>query len=428
MLRRLLVIGALILAGEAIFALPFHVPRFFRAPVLDVFGLSNADLGDVFAVYGIAAMLAYFPGGAIADRFAPRRLMAFSLAATAAGGLYLATIPDVAGLSVLFAYWGVTTILLFWAAMIRATREWGGDSSQGRAFGLLDGGRGLVAAGFASVAVAIFSALLPDANAAREPALVRVIYCYTALTAFAAFVTYVVIPDGGPPAARHSARMTAHMGAVLKDRIVWAQALIVVCAYCGYKGLDNVALYAVEVLGMSDVDAARFTATCAYLRPVGAIAAGLLADRTRTSAVVVVLFATLVVTHAWLGLASPIPGAVDALVFANIIVGFAAVFGLRGVYFALLGETQTPNEVTGTAVGLISLVGYTPDVFFAAIGGRLLDASPGITGHQHYFLFLTAIMAVGLTATAVLVVLTRRRSAARATAPVQALSSEGSGV
>ena len=52
-------------------------------------------------------------------------------------------------MSVLYAYWGVTTILLFWAAMIRATREWGGASQQGRAFGILDGGRGAVAAGIA---------------------------------------------------------------------------------------------------------------------------------------------------------------------------------------------------------------------------------------------------------------------------------------
>ena len=43
-------------------------------------------------------------------------------------------------------FFGVTTILFFWAALIRATRDWGGNNAQGRAFGLLDGGRGLLAA------------------------------------------------------------------------------------------------------------------------------------------------------------------------------------------------------------------------------------------------------------------------------------------
>ena len=200
MSHRFLVMFSLILAGEAIFSLPFHVARFFRATMLDVFAFSNANLGDVFAVYGITAMLAYFPGGAIADRFSARKLLAVSLIATAAGGLYMATIPGFLGMSCLFAYWGVTTILLFWAAMIRATREWGGEMAQGRAFGILDGGRGLVAAGLASIAVVIFSQLFVDGintndSGSRETALSSVIYFYTAITFLAALVTWLLVPE-----------------------------------------------------------------------------------------------------------------------------------------------------------------------------------------------------------------------------------------
>ncbi len=154
---RFLAMFALVLAGEMIFALPFHVPRYFRASMLASFDLSNAALGDVFAVYGVTAMLAYFPGGALADRLPARGLLVTSLLATALGGVYLATLPGRAGLALLYGYWGVTTILLFWAAMIRTTREWGGQSAQGRAFGILDGGRGLAAAAFATLGVWCFS-------------------------------------------------------------------------------------------------------------------------------------------------------------------------------------------------------------------------------------------------------------------------------
>ena len=58
---RLLVLGTLIVIGEAIFGLPFHIPRYFRATTLEVFSLSNTQLGDLFAVYGVTATLAYFP-------------------------------------------------------------------------------------------------------------------------------------------------------------------------------------------------------------------------------------------------------------------------------------------------------------------------------------------------------------------------------
>ena len=61
------IILVLILSGEIIFGLPFHTLRFFRASFLETFALSNAQLGDTFAVYCVMAMLAYFPGGALAD-------------------------------------------------------------------------------------------------------------------------------------------------------------------------------------------------------------------------------------------------------------------------------------------------------------------------------------------------------------------------
>ena len=84
--HRILYMLGLILAGEAVYALPFHVTRFFRPTVLEVFGLSNTELGTAQAVYGIVAMLAYFPGGPLADRFPARKLLALSLWSTAAGG------------------------------------------------------------------------------------------------------------------------------------------------------------------------------------------------------------------------------------------------------------------------------------------------------------------------------------------------------
>ena len=71
-LDRAMFIGCLIVAGEAVFSLPFHVARFFRPTVLQVFGFTNTELGAVQAVYGVVAMLAYFPGGLLADRFSPR--------------------------------------------------------------------------------------------------------------------------------------------------------------------------------------------------------------------------------------------------------------------------------------------------------------------------------------------------------------------
>ncbi len=75
---------------------------------------------------------------------------------------------------------------------------------------------------------------------------------------------------------------------------------------------------------------------------------------------------------------------------------FIVVYALRGIYFALLEENRTPKFLTGAAVGMVSLVGYTPDAFFGPVTGRILDANPGIVGHQNYFMFLASVAATGI--------------------------------
>ena len=391
---------ALVLAGEIIFGLPFHTTRFFRPTFLEVFGFSNTQMGDVFAVYGVTAMLSYFPGGVIADRYSPRLLMALSLFATAAGGVYMATFPDEFQMALLFGFWGVTTILLFWAAMIRATRDWGGDLSQGKAFGILEGGRGLVAASFAVLAVAVLSTYMPAevemASASqRREGFRMVILLYSAAAAVTGCLVWLVIPKSLTPGSSKRSNPLLGMMVVLRRPIVWAQAAIIVCAYCAFKGTDNYSLYAVQVLGMDEVAAARFIAYAAYLRPVGAVVAGIVADRFVSSRIIAISFFVLAMSYAFLAVAVPSSAWLN-LMYANILISYFAVFALRGIYFALLHETRTPKHLTGATVGLVSLVGYTPDIFFAPIAGRILDADPGLLGHQHYFMFLGGIALTGI--------------------------------
>jgi sugar phosphate permease len=396
---RLLYITALVIAGEMVFSLPFHTARFFRPTLLDVFGFSNTQLGDLFAVYGITAMLSYFPGGPLADRFSARSLIAASLVATACGGLYMATIPGAAQMAVLYGFWGITSIFLLWGALIRATREWGGQSAQGTAFGILDAGRGLVAALVAALAVVILAGYLPDdatlaTDAARRAGLQAVILLYSAATLAAGLLAWFVIP---PPAANNTVWKSplAGVGLVLRRPVIWAQAGVIVCAYCCYKGLDNYSLYAVQVLGMDEIESARLASYGAYVRPVAALTAGLVADRFDATRALGILFVMLTVVYLLLSFLMPgIDG--TAVIYANLVISFFAVFALRGIYFALLEETATPRHITGAAVGVISFIGFTPEIFFASIAGRILDATPGAGGHHDYFRFLAMIAALGV--------------------------------
>jgi len=396
----------LILAGEAVYLLPFAITRFFRPTVLEVFGLSNTELGTAMAVYGVVAMIAYFPGGPLADRFSARKLLALSLWTTAAGGMYMATLPDYAGSAVLWGFFGVTTILLFWAALIRATRDWGGTDEQGRAFGLLDSGRGLLAAVMVSLGTWLFAWSFPDGYQAasfaeRRDALVTIIHGYTLATFLAGVCVWFFIPENPPGrGARWDPRTESlrhHLGRALRLPAVWLTAVIVVCAYVAYKGFDNYGLYAVQAFGWDEVESARLTSWGAWVRPFAALGFGLLGDRFLVSRMTVVCFGLLLVCQLTFALLTPAPGLGWVLV-GNVLLASTAIFGLRALYYAVLEEAEVPRTITGTAVGIVSVVGYTPDIFVNRFGGVILDASPGLAGHQNYFWFLAAFAALGLLA------------------------------
>lgn len=380
----------LLIAGEAIFALPFHLPRFFRPQLMEALNLSNTTLGDAFALYGVVAMLAYFPGGLLADRYPARVLLATALWATALGGMLLASFPPTGVLGLLYAFWGLTTILLCWAALLRATREWGGPLAQGRAFGLLEAGRGLVAAILANLAVFVLARAA--AAGLADAAALRVVVLFYSTTVFAAgALCWRMLPAATLTHAPHSTRVSPWT--LLKAPALGWHAALLVCAYCGYKSLDYATLYLDAALAVGADEASRLFSISAWLRPVAALAAGYLADRVGVSRMVSALFA--VGALAALGLAAGVATGLAWLMVQFVLV-VLVVCGLRGIYFALLEEMRLPQTLTGTAIGFVSVIGYLPDVFFAPLAGRILDAAPGLPGFNRLYALLTALFVVGL--------------------------------
>jgi nitrate/nitrite transporter NarK len=304
-------------------------------------------------------------------------------------------------MAVLYGYFGVTTIFLLWGALIRATREWGGDASQGVAFGTLEGGRGLIAALVAVTGVALLAIFMPEdaslaTDAERRAGFRSVILLYSAVALGAGLLVWFVVPDSD---AKSLSARNPFLGMleVLHRPLIWAQAAIVISAYCLLKGTDYYSLYAQQAFGIDEVDAARLAAYGAYVRVFAALAAGFIADRVGAARSGLVAFAVLAVT--FLALSAIFPELVGmSVIIVTAAITLCAVFALRAVYFALLEETRTPRHLTGAAVGLVSVVGFTPDIFFAPIAGRILDADPGIEGHMNLFVLLAAIAAAGIGA------------------------------
>lgn len=390
-----------ILAGESVFILPFVLARVFRPTVLEVFELTNLELGLCYSVYGIVAMLSYPFGGPLADKFPPRKLIAIALWMTALGGFIYAGFPSLMTLQVLYGYWGFTTIFLFWAPMIKATRVWGGTDSQGKAFGFLDGGRGLVGALFGTLGVLVFSLFITSEIAeattteSREAFKYVILVCSGIVILVGILVWLFLKLDRTLVTKITLEKITlSQIKDVLRLPSVWLLMIIILSGYVGYKITDVFSLYATDVMLYDQVQSAQVGTFLLYVRPIIGIFIGILADRSRITLLLFISFVVSLV-GALMFASGLITESITLLFFVSIFIVAAGVYGIRSLYFAVMQRGQIPLVLTGTAVGIISLIGYTPDIFVGPSMGYLLDNSPGIQGHQHVFWMLALFSLIG---------------------------------
>jgi sugar phosphate permease len=418
-LQRVFSMSVLVFAGESIYMLPY-LRRTFQTSMESLFEVSSTELGFLNGMFGLLAMLCYFPGGWVADQVSSRKLMTFSLISTGLLGWYMTTFPDYVELLILHGLWGITTILTFWAALVKATRNWGNADNQGATFGLLDGGRGLTAALLASVAVGIFEAQ----GGGRSPEGLRyVIYFYALASMVAGVAAWFILPkqdleeDPAKAIPTETGQLSTSMGrikAVLRLPQVWLMAAIVLAAYWLYVTSFDFPAFAEKTYDQTKVFGAKLGTFRDWLRPLAALGAGLLADRLRVTRVIAGCFAILAISYAALALV-PTDSSGIWLLWIEVTAVAICVFALRGVYYALLEESGIPMLLTGTTVGVMSVLGYLPEIYSYPLIGWFVDYYQADPGYHYYFGIMVGVALLGLVAT-----LLMRRVVARQTDVVEA--------
>ena len=394
----------LIFAGEAIFLLPFILMRVFKPVIREAFLISDAQTGEAQALYGITAVLSYFFGGFIADKWEARKLLSFSLMLTAVGGFWMTLIPSIFTLKMLYAFWGVSTILFFWASLIKATRQWGNEHNQGLSFGLLDGGRGFFAATIALSGAGILTYFFPQKGIEitfenKVETLQYIIGSITFIVFLVALLVWTVLPkEEVKSESRQEFQFNFKKAfSLMKEKKVIYHSLIIFCAYCAYKLTGVYGTYAKDVWKYSLEEATYFAVSIQFLRPLAAISIGWIADKFIPSKLIVPAFSILILASTILGFGflNHQPIFMSSTVFIFMALG---TYALRGLYFAIIEETKTPIQLTGTLVGIISVVGFTPDIFMSLFNGYMLGENPTIIEYQHLFTTFTIIPIVGLLA------------------------------
>jgi sugar phosphate permease len=398
----------------------------FEISVLEALRISASDLGELYALLGFVFSVAYIPSGRLADLYQPRLLMSFALAAVGLLGLWFSTFPSLFELRLIFLGWGLAGGLCFWSSLIKAVNMLADSSEQGRFFGILDGGRGLVEAVLASIAVLMFRELSEPTDAATLR-LLPVIYMYSIAALVFAVMVFLYVEDNPEHVAatrRPAAGEPTQPGTLLGDlktlaRIpeLWLLAVVMMIGQQLFWVTYSISAFLQVNLGLTALAAGSVTLTKLWMRPIGGITIGFLGDRYSKELLL-----------AWLlGLAStsliaicflPLAGNMPAIIGIVLVIGYLT-YAIKGLYWSLLDLCPVPRRIVGLAIGLVSFIGYMPDVLLPLYDGFLSRHYPRDVSFQIYF---TSIAACGYLGAALCVVFWRRSQRNKAAAAAAAVA------
>lgn len=403
--RKWIILAILAMAGGIIYELPYLRYTYYK-PLIEGLGLTNAEFGASMSMYGIIAMIFYLPGGWLADRFSHRKLIAFSLVGTGLGGFYLSTWPSYMGTMVLFGFWGITTILTFWATMLKAVSMLGDESEQGRLFSFCEGGRGIVTSVVALSTLALFNSL-----GGLTENFSYILWVYATVCILVGIAAWFFMADNKTE-EKVSANVLKDILIIIKMPITWILAVVIFSIYTTYTSSSYLTPYMTDVFGLSAVAAGVVATLRSHIfRPVAGAFAGSISKKVGSS--IPVMQGVILVAVACLLVMLLVPVS-NALVFlisgVTVLIGFL-IFMLRGLYFAPVGEAGTPVSLLGAAVGLISTIAFASDTFNFVLLGNILDKNPGVAGYKIIFMYMIGLFVVAFLGLMVLTKVVKKAKA-----------------
>ena len=320
-------------------------------------------------------------------------LLTVSLVGTGLGGflhLLPLTFPMLVGL---YAFWGFTSLFAFWPACVKAVRVLSSPEDKGKSFGWFEGGRGVTAAVMAPLAVVAFRIGLSASNMDDKMGMRYVIIFYSVLTVLSGLLVFWKMRDEST--IEKSERITFRdLGKVLKMPAIWIIGLVTFCNYVFTLSLYYFTPYGTSILGMSVTFGAILAACKRFLCPVSNVGGGYLADKVGTSSLLFTSFIAMAVgTVAILFLPQATASVLPFVILFLVIYFFYNVN--YALTWAMMDEGKIPERYSGTAAGIISTVGYLPEIFCSLLAGVLIDGYPGVTGYRYYFSFLIVMLLLG---------------------------------
>jgi len=159
---------------------------------------------------------------------------------------------------------------------------------------------------------------------------------------------------------------------------------------------------------MTGVAVGYITVAKLWTRPLGAVTAGFIGDRFNREKTLAALMLAGTALVALL-IAMPTSAGVSSMLVLVMMIGLMT-YAIRGIFWSTLDGCNIPARIKGLAIGVMSLIGYSPDIYLPLLNGLLLERFPGKMGYSLYFGGIVIMGILGTMAAWRLHVLVRRAS------------------
>ena len=401
----------LISMGSSVVYTPMYLKGVFYDPLMTALNCTNADLGAMVSLYGIAAMICYLPSGIIADKFRMRTLAWVGFVGTALLTYVYAMLPSVTMCYVLFAGMGVTSILIWWGTRFKVIRLCCEEEEYPARIGVSYSIYGLAGLILGVVNVAIVAAIADQAAAIQA-----VLIFLGTIILILGILSYIFIPDFKGEINRDSKLFSlADAAEAFKTPgVIWA-CLGYFCVYAVYQGATYTTPYLSQALGadLNVVNVIGLIRTYGIGLLAGPII-GYIAAKAKSSKTIIGCFVLAIVVLAAFIMLPLDPGMTIVAAVLTVVFGFAT-YGAFSIGSSPLSELGIPMRIFGTAVGLLSVIGYLPDVFIHTWYGSMIDAS-GNAAYAQIFGFEIAFAVAGILFLAMCLRTVKKHVAAKAEA------------
>ena len=385
--RKYLTIIALGLAGGSIYFIPYVKYVFYDAQIAAM-GINNTQSGLLLTMYTIGNMVLYIPGGYLADKVSTKKALIISLVATSVlTWVYAFSLNFVVSM-IIWLGLSFSTAFVFWSALMKAVRIVGTEEEQGFMYGLYYACNGIAAALTSFISLYAYNTAGEDIKSG----FVRGVNASGVVVLIAAICLVFLMKEDAGKVTTESAddKISLPMvGKVLKSPVVWILSIVILCGYGLKSSVSYFNPYLTEVVGVSAVNSGIFSIINNYLLLLLAPVGGILADKVFKSTCKW-LSVSFVILAVLFGGVLLIPSDISPMVASiyTLLPG-AVTMMMYGVVFSSVSEAGISRTMTGTVIGISSIIGYLPDSIYSVLFGKWLD-NKGAAGYTNIFIFLVA--------------------------------------